>query len=55
MIANGVMDAGITSWVTCPPAFAVDLVATMLPPAAPGRYGIMDTTTIRGCRPGCFV
>ena len=55
MIAQGVKNAGIISWTTCPPAFAVDRVATMPPPAEPVGCGISNTTTIRGYRPGCFV
>jgi uncharacterized membrane protein YbhN (UPF0104 family) len=55
VIAHRVKDAGIISWITCPAAFAVAWEAMMFSPAEPGGYGISNTTTIRGCRPGCFL
>jgi len=55
MIAHRLKDTGITSWITCPPSFAVAGVATMFSPAEPPGFGISNKTTIRGYRPGCFV
>jgi hypothetical protein len=55
MIAHGVNNAGIISWIPYPPAFAGAWVAITVSRAVPGGNGISNKTTIRGYRPGCFV